>query len=98
MTWALRPRLLARGRLTLRSWHSHWLTMRERRPRHQLLMKGGVTPLPATNSRTATPPLTNDAGAGGVVGDVVISASPRVIDVDPITVRSGGLEEGLMKD
>ena len=58
----------------------------------------GATPPPATDSRTATPPPADDAGAGGAVGDVGTSASPWVIDVDPISARPGGMEEDLVKD
>jgi hypothetical protein len=46
----------------------------------------------------ATPPLAADAGAQGAVGYVRTSASPRVIDVDPISVMAGWVEEDLVKD
>jgi hypothetical protein len=58
----------------------------------------GTTPPPATDSRTASPPHANGAGAGGVVGDIGVSASLRVIDVDPISARFGGMDEDLVKD
>jgi hypothetical protein len=57
-----------------------------------------ATPPPATNSRMATPPQGDEAGAGGALGDVRTSASPRVIDVDPISVRPSGMEEDLVRD
>jgi hypothetical protein len=68
-----------------------------------------ATPPPATDERVATPPLAVDsrtvtpsrgdeAGAGGTLGDVGTSASPRVIDVDPISARPGGMEEDLVRD
>jgi hypothetical protein len=47
------------------------------------------TPLPSTNSRKTTPPHTGEAGAGGALGDVGTSASPWVIDVEPITWWDG---------
>jgi hypothetical protein len=37
-------------------------------------------------------------GAGGVVGDVGTPASPRIIDVDPISSRPAGADDGLVKD
>jgi hypothetical protein len=53
---------------------------------------------PAIDSRTASPPRADDAGAGGAVGDVGASTSPRVIDVDPINARPGGMDEDLIRD
>jgi hypothetical protein len=53
---------------------------------------------PAIDSRTASPPRADDEGAGGAVGDVGASASPRVIDVDPINERPGGMDEDLIRD
>jgi hypothetical protein len=58
----------------------------------------GATPPPTTDSRTVTLPRADEAGAGGALGDVRTSASPQVIDVDPINVRPGGMEEDLVKD
>jgi hypothetical protein len=40
-----------------------------------------ATPPPATDEREATPLPANETGAGGAVGDIGASASPRVIDV-----------------
>jgi hypothetical protein len=57
-----------------------------------------ATLLPATDSRTATPLRGNEAEARGTLGDVRTSASPRVIDVDPIRARPGGMEEDLVRD
>jgi hypothetical protein len=45
-----------------------------------------------------TPPRADDARARGAVGDVRASASLQVIEVDPISVRTGGMEEGLVND
>jgi hypothetical protein len=56
-----------------------------------------TTPLLVANSRTGSPPLADDAGAGGVVGDVRTSASPRIIDVDPISSRPARVDD-LIKD
>jgi hypothetical protein len=53
---------------------------------------------PATDSRTVTPPRGDEAGAEGNLGDVRMSASSRVIDVDPMSTRSGGMDEDLVKD
>jgi hypothetical protein len=52
-----------------------------------------VTPQSATDSRMVTPPRADDAGARGALGDIGTSASPRVIDIDPINARPGGMEE-----
>jgi hypothetical protein len=57
-----------------------------------------VTPPPAVDSRTVSPPRAGDAGAGGAVGDVRMSPSPRIIDVDPISSRPGGVDNDLVKD
>jgi hypothetical protein len=57
-----------------------------------------ATPPLATNSRTMTPPRGDEAGAGGALGDIGKSASPRVIDVGPISARPGGVDEDLVKD
>jgi hypothetical protein len=60
--------------------------------------EGVATPPPATDSRTVTPPRGDEAVTGGTFGDVGTSASPRVIDVDPISARLGGMEEDLVRD
>jgi hypothetical protein len=57
-----------------------------------------TTPPPAANSRMGSPLRTSDAGAGGVVGDVGMPASPRIIDVDPISARPAGDDDDLVKD
>jgi hypothetical protein len=57
-----------------------------------------TTPPPTVDSRTATLPPATDAGAQGVVGDIRVSASPRVIDVDSISVVPGGVDEDLVRD
>jgi hypothetical protein len=57
-----------------------------------------ASPLPATDSRMATLPCGDEAGAGGALGDVGTSASPWVIDMDPISASPGRVDEGLVKD
>jgi hypothetical protein len=57
-----------------------------------------VTPPLATDSRTATPPCGDEVGAGGALGDVGTSASPQIIDVDPISARPSGVDAGLVRD
>jgi hypothetical protein len=57
-----------------------------------------MTPPPPADSRTASPPRADDAGAGAAVGDVETSASPRIIDVDPISARPGGVDDDLLED
>jgi hypothetical protein len=57
-----------------------------------------TTPPAAADSRTASPPHTDDTGAGGAVGDIRTPASPRIIDVDPINARPGGVDNNLVKD
>jgi hypothetical protein len=49
--------------------------------------KRAISP-PVVNSGVASPSRAGDAGAGGVVGDVGMPASPRIIDVDPIGSRT----------
>jgi hypothetical protein len=44
-----------------------------------------ATSLPVADSRVASPPRVVEAGEGATVGDVGATASPRVIDVDPIS-------------
>jgi hypothetical protein len=67
-----------------------------------------TTPPPAADERLATLPLATDsrmatllcgdeAGAGGALGDVGTSASPLIIDVDPISARPGGVDEDLVR-
>jgi hypothetical protein len=56
-----------------------------------------TTPPPMADSRTASTPRADDAGAEGVVGDVGTPASPRIIDVNPISARPGG-DNDLVKD
>jgi hypothetical protein len=57
-----------------------------------------ASPPPATDSRMATLPCGDEAGAGGALGDVGTSAFPWVIDMDPINASPGGVDEGLVKD
>jgi hypothetical protein len=57
-----------------------------------------ATPPVATDSRTATTPRGGEAGEGGALGDVGTPASPRIIDVDPISARPSGVEEDLVRD
>jgi hypothetical protein len=46
----------------------------------------------------ASPPHAGDAGAEGAVGDVRTSASPGIIDVDPISSRPTGADDNMVKD
>jgi hypothetical protein len=57
-----------------------------------------TTPPPVEDSRTASPPHVGDAIAGGAIGDVGTPSSPRIIDVDPMSVRPGGVDDDLVKD
>jgi hypothetical protein len=57
-----------------------------------------ATSPPVVGLRVASPPRADDAGAGGAVGDVGTPASPRIIDVNPISSRPGGAEDDLIKD
>jgi hypothetical protein len=57
-----------------------------------------TTPPPAADSRAASPPRAGDVGAGGAVGDVGTPASPRIIDVGPISSRPSGVGDYLVKD
>jgi hypothetical protein len=57
-----------------------------------------TTPLPPADSRTRSPPRAGDVGAGGVVGDVGTPASPRIIDVDPISSRPTRANNDMVKD
>jgi hypothetical protein len=70
---------------------------------------GTTTPPPAVSEkrttlplvadlRTVSPSSADDVGAGGAVGDVRMPASPRIIDVDPINARPGGVDDDLIKD
>jgi hypothetical protein len=52
----------------------------------------------AADSRTESPPRVDGAGAGGAVGDVGMPPSLRIIDVDPISTRPGGVDDDLVKD
>jgi hypothetical protein len=61
-------------------------------------VKEGVTPPLVADSRTVTPPFAEETTVGGALGDVGTSSSPRVIDVDPISARPGGMEEDLVRD
>jgi hypothetical protein len=60
--------------------------------------KKRTTPPPAADSRTVSPLHADDAGAGGAIGDVGTPASPRIIDVDPISARPGGVDYDPVKD
>jgi hypothetical protein len=70
---------------------------------------GTATPPPAVGERGTAPPLVEDSGAGsppragdvgagGAVGDVRTPASPRIIDVDPISARPAGADDDLVRD
>jgi hypothetical protein len=50
------------------------------------------------DSRMAIPPHAVNAGAEGTVGVIGTSASPRIIDVDPISSRPAGDDDDLVKD
>jgi hypothetical protein len=57
-----------------------------------------VTSPPAADARATTPPPSADAGAQDAVGDVGALTSSPIIDVDPINVMPGGIDEELVKD
>jgi hypothetical protein len=57
-----------------------------------------ATSPPVADSRVASPPRAGDAGVGGAIGDVGTSASPRIIDVDPISSRPARADDDLVKD
>jgi hypothetical protein len=59
--------------------------------------KRTTPPLPA-DSQTTSPPRAGDTGVRGAIGDVGTLASPRIIDVDPISARPGGVVDDLVKD
>jgi hypothetical protein len=77
---------------------------RTRSPDHEVAAQTLVddprmtTPPPATDVRMATPAPTADAGAQGFAGGVRASTTPPVIDVDPISVMPGGMDEDLVGD
>jgi hypothetical protein len=52
---------------------------------------------PVVDARVASPPCTVAVGEGGAVGDVRVPASPKIIDVDPISCKPGGADD-LVKD
>jgi hypothetical protein len=57
-----------------------------------------TTPSLAVDSRMASPSHAGNEGLGGMVGDVGTPASPRIIDVDPISARLAGADNDLVKD
>jgi hypothetical protein len=57
-----------------------------------------ATPLPATDSRTATPLRGDEVEKEVLYGDIGTSASPQIIDVHPISARPGGVDEDLVRD
>jgi hypothetical protein len=52
---------------------------------------------PMVDSRVASPPRAGDVGAESIVGDVGTPASPRIIDVDPISSRPAGADDDLSR-
>jgi hypothetical protein len=59
------------------------------------------TTLPlVADSRMASPPRAGagDVGVGGAFGDVGTAVSPKIIDVDPISSRHTGADNGLVMD
>jgi hypothetical protein len=56
-----------------------------------------ATSPPVESTGVASPPHAVEAGEGTSVGDVGVTTSPRIIDVDPISARPTGAED-LMKD
>jgi hypothetical protein len=70
---------------------------------------GTATPPPAAGEKRTTPPLAEDSrttsplragdvGEGGAVGDIRTPASPRIIDVDPISAWPSGVDNDLVND
>jgi hypothetical protein len=57
-----------------------------------------TTSPPVVDLRVASPPHASDAGAGGAIGDVRMSGSLKIIDVDPISSRPVGADDDLVKD
>jgi hypothetical protein len=58
--------------------------------------EGRVASPPMADARVGTPPRTADAG-GASAGDVGATASPTIIDADPISAAPGGGED-LVRD
>jgi hypothetical protein len=56
-----------------------------------------TSPLVA-DARVASPPRAGESGAEGAVGDVRMPASPRIINMDPISSRPVGAVDDLVKD
>jgi hypothetical protein len=50
-----------------------------------------TTSPPVVDLRVASPQRAGDAGEGSTIGDVGTPASPRIIDVDPISSRPDDL-------
>jgi hypothetical protein len=98
-TWVLWPHLPARGRPTPKVVAQSLVdNARTATPPLPAVDERGATPPTGTDSRTVTPACPDDMGAGGALRDVGTSDSPRVIDVNPISTRPGGMEEDLVKD
>jgi hypothetical protein len=57
-----------------------------------------TTPPSTADSRTVSPPCADDAGAGGGIGSVGVSPPLKVINMDPISARPGGVDDDLVKD
>jgi hypothetical protein len=56
-----------------------------------------VTSPPVADSRVETPPCVVDAGGVTSAGDVGVTTSPTIIDVNPISAVPGGAED-LVRD
>jgi hypothetical protein len=97
-TRALRSHPFARGRLTPGARRSPLVDDARTATPPPATDERVATPPPTADSRTVTPLRGDEAGAGGALGDVGTSASPRIINVDPISARPGGVDEDLVRD
>jgi hypothetical protein len=56
-----------------------------------------ATPPPTSDTRMATPPPASNAGAQGSAGGVGVSATPPVIDIDPINAMPDGVDRDVVE-
>jgi hypothetical protein len=56
------------------------------------IVEGVVTSPPVADTRVGSPPRTAE-GVGTSAGDVGVTTSPAIIDVDPIKIVLGGAED-----
>jgi hypothetical protein len=61
------------------------------------VVESRATSPPVTDARVETPPRVADAGGTTSTGDVGVTTSPTIIDVDPISARPAGAED-LVRD